>query len=216
MKIIDLTQTISSEMPVYPGTGQPTILQATSVEWEGFAEKLITFYSHTGTHIDAPCHILAGKKSLDKFGADKFVGEAMVIDVSVCPGGIIDETFVSRYEEEMTQVDFLLFYSGWDSKWGSEDYYRDFPVLTHEAAIWLTQRNLKGVGYDSISADPVSAQDLVNHKLLLGSDMIIIENLCNLDKLMGKNFTLVCLPLKIKDSDGSPARAVAMVKKHEN
>lgn len=216
MKIIDLTQTISSEMPVYPGTGQPLILQATSVEWEGFAEKLITFYSHTGTHIDAPSHIFAGKKSLDKFEADKFVGDAMVIDVSICPGGIIDENFIAQYEEELTQVDFLLFYSGWDSKWGSEDYYKDFPVLTHEATIWLTQRNLKGVGYDSISADPVSAQDLVNHKLLLGSDMVIIENLCNLDKLMGKFFTLVCLPLKIKDSDGSPARAMALVKKHEN
>ncbi|MCK9628624.1 MAG: cyclase family protein [Bacteroidales bacterium] len=216
MKIIDLTQTISSDMPVYPGTGQPLILQATSVEWEGFAEKLITFYSHTGTHIDAPSHVLAGKKSLDKFEADKFVGDAMVVDVSCCPGGVIDEVFIAKYEEELTQVDFLLFYSGWASKWGTEDYFKGFPVLTHEATIWLTQHRLKGVGFDSISADSVSAQELTNHKLFLGSNMIIIENLCNLDKLMGKIFTFICLPLKIKDSDGSPARAVAMVKNHEN
>ncbi|MPM73645.1 Kynurenine formamidase [bioreactor metagenome] len=140
----------------------------------------------------------------------------MVIDVSICPGGVIDEDFITKYEEELTQVDFLLFYSGWASKWGKEDYYKDFPVLTHEATIWLTQHRLKGVGYDSISADPVSAPDLTNHKLFLGSNMIIIENLCNLDKLIGKCFTLICLPLKIKDSDGSPARALAMVKNNEN
>ena len=67
MKVIDLTHIISAGMPVYPGTEGPKISQATTIEAEGFAEKLITMYSHTGTHMDAPGHIVAGARTLDQF-----------------------------------------------------------------------------------------------------------------------------------------------------
>lgn len=51
MRVIDLTHTIKEDMPVYPGTGTPKLLPANSYEENGFKETLVSFYSHTGTHV---------------------------------------------------------------------------------------------------------------------------------------------------------------------
>lgn len=82
LTVLDLTHTIAEGMPVYPGTEPPTLQQANTIEKDGFAEKRICMYSHTGTHIDAPAHMLGGAPSLDQLGAGQFVGTAMVIDVA--------------------------------------------------------------------------------------------------------------------------------------
>ena len=111
----------------------------------------------------------------------------------------------------ISEVEFVLFYSGWDIKWGRSEYFEGFPTLSPEAARYLCNLKLKGVGFDVISADPVASSDLPNHKLLLGNEIIIVENLCNLDKLPNKPLTFIALPLKIAESDGAPARAVGIV-----
>ena len=197
-------------MPVYPGTEQPHIKQATTIERDGFAEKLLTFYSHTGTHIDAPAHILSGNHSLDQFNTSKFIGNGLVIDVKNCNCGIINKEYLQKFETGIHGAEFILFYSGWADKWGSDEYFDNFPVLSSDAAKWLCTFSIKGVGYDCISADPVTASELPNHRILLGNDMVIIENLCNLQQLVGQEFLFSCLPLKIEDSDGSPVRAVGI------
>jgi len=211
MKIIDLTQTISSEMPVYPGTEPPVIKDATTIEKDGFAEKLLSFFSHTGTHIDAPGHILQGRNTLDMFSADKFVGKGLVIDVTKCTSEKIEKEILEKHSVEIESCDFVLFKTGWDKRWGNESYFVDFPVLSSEAASWLCNFIIKGIGFDCISADPVEASDLANHKIILNKDLIIIENLCSLDMLPGCFFLFSCLPLKIENSDGSPVRAVGIL-----
>ena len=80
MKVIDLTQLISETMPVYPGTEPPSLAVANTYEKDGFRETLISFYSHTGTHMDAPFHLFGDRTSLDSLPADQFVGKALVID----------------------------------------------------------------------------------------------------------------------------------------
>lgn len=65
MKIIDLTHTIAEGMPVYPGTEGPSLKQASSYEKDGFKETLMTMYSHTGTHMDAPAHLFAHRTTLE-------------------------------------------------------------------------------------------------------------------------------------------------------
>ena len=198
-------------MPVYPGTEPPVIKDATTIEKDGFAEKLLSFFSHTGTHIDAPGHILKGKNTLDKFSADKFVGKGLVIDVTECTSGKIEKDLLEKYSSEIEGCDFVLFKTGWDKKWGNESYFMDFPSLTSDAASWLCQFNIKGIGFDCISADSVIAADLPNHKIILNKNLIIIENLCNLEWLRGYSFLFSCLPLKIENSDGSPVRAVGIL-----
>lgn len=87
-----------------------------------------------------------------------------------------------------------------------------FPVLSKVACSWLINFELKGVGLDVISIDPVDdTLDLINHRIVLGKGMVIIENLTNLDLIGDELFTFSCLPLKIENADGSPVRAIAIL-----
>lgn len=211
MNVIDLTHFIAPDMPVYPGTEPPSVREATSIAADGFAEKLLTMYSHTGTHMDAPGHMLAGHHTLDQLPIDTFVGPGVVIDLSARLSGPITPQELVAYAGRLEHADFALFHTGWSLRWGRDDYYAEFPTLSEEAARWLCGFELKGVGFDCISVDPVGASPMVIHHILLGHDMVIIENLCGLDSLVGREFMFSCLPLKIPDSDGSPIRAVGIV-----
>ncbi len=211
LRVIDLTHTIESTMSVFPGTSTPVITQESTIERDNYAEKSLSFCSHTGTHIDAPSHIFENSCSLDKLTVDKFIGKAVVIDVSSCENELIGKELIDRNIRVISKVEFVLFYSGWDIKWGRSEYFEGFPTLSPEAAKYLCNFKLKGVGFDVISADPVVSSGLPNHKLLLGNGIIIVENLCNLDKLPNIPLTFITLPLKIAESDGAPARAVGIV-----
>lgn len=80
MKVIDLTHIIKENMPVYPGTDAPKFLPASSYEKDGFKETLLQMYTHTGTHMDPPAHLFAGRTTLDQFPIEQFIGKALVID----------------------------------------------------------------------------------------------------------------------------------------
>ena len=206
MKVYDLTHTIQNDMPVYPGTEQPKLTTACTIEAVGYRETLLHMFSHTGTHMDAPAHMLLDGAALDSYGADKFAGTAVVVD---CRGReSITLPLLQSYD--LSGVDFVLFCTGWDKKWGSPDYYEGFPCLTADAAAYLATLPLKGVGEDSISLDPCDSVDFPNHIALLGADFVNTENLTGLDALIGRRFTFVTLPLKFENSDGCSCRAIAM------
>ncbi len=209
MTIIDLSHIIFPDMPVYPGTEQPVLKTGCSIEEDGFLEKEITFYSHTGTHIDAPAHLIKDAKTLDQLSIDHFHGTALLLNVedhSHCTIDIIDlEPFVEQFRES----DFLLFHTGWSKHWGSVKYFRNYPVLSTEAAAWLAPFNFKGIGFDTISADIADSQDFPVHNGILQKGTIIIENLTNLSQIPDKQFTFSCFPLYFENADGSPVRAVA-------
>jgi len=209
MTIIDLSHTILPTMPVYPGTEPPVIRQANTIEQDGFAEKQISFYSHTGTHIDAPAHMLPGAATLDQLDVSQFVGNGWVVDVSTS-GPEIGRALLEAQVSHLEACEFVLFHTGWCHAWGQKSYFSGFPVLSQEAAHWLGHFGLKGAGFDAISADPVGA-DFTNHFELFRAGMIIIENLNGLEALLGKPFLFSCLPLKLDRGDGSPVRAIAMV-----
>ena len=211
MKIIDLTQTICETMPVYPGTEPPKLTVANTIEKDGFRETLISFYSHTGTHMDAPFHIYADRTSLDALPVAQFVGKALVIDCrDVGEGGVIGMEYIDKTLAD--EADFLLFHTGWDKYWGQKKYFGAYPVVSLEVCQYLLDSGKKGVGFDVIGIDPVSDGSLTRHKMLLSQrDIVIIENLTNLDQIGGGLFTFAALPLKYKDADGAPIRAVAII-----
>lgn len=208
-KIIDLTHTINEKMTVYPNTLKPSFEPSNKIERDGFAELKMTMATHTGTHIDAPCHLLKGEKALSDFPLDKFTGKAIVID---CEGknGIGLELLKSR-GNDINEVEFVLFRSGWSRKWEEKDYFGKFPVLTAEAAKWLSGLDLKAVGFDYVSADAMDSSELPNHRILLSNEILIIENLTGLDKLPETKFDFYAIPLKIENADGSPVRAFAEI-----
>lgn len=206
MKVYDLTHTIKNDMPVYPGTEQPQLTTACTIEEAGYRETLLHMFSHTGTHMDAPAHMLLDGAPLDSYDADKFTGTAVVVD---CRGEAdISLPLLKRYD--LDGVDFVLFCTGWDKKWGTPDYYEGFPCLTPDAAAYLATLSLKGVGEDSISLDLCGSVDFPNHITLLRADFVNTENLTGLDALIGRRFTFVTLPLKFENSDGCSCRAIAM------
>lgn len=209
--LIDLTHPIHEDMPVYPGTEQPVISTDCSIEQDGFLEKKITFYSHTGTHMDAPAHLIKGGKYLDQYDISRFYGSAIVVHLELNEDKSIDLGILNPVENQLKNTDFLLIHTGWSRYWGTDDYFANFPVLTPEAAEWMAGIGLKGIGFDVISADSADTRTYPIHKILLGSDMVIVENLANLDQLHEGAFEFSCFPLHFQQADGSPIRAVASI-----
>lgn len=211
MKLIDLTHPIAPNMPVYPGTEPPVFITGCSLEEAGFLEKKITFYSHTGTHIDAPAHLLKGHNTLDMLALDHFFGSALLLNFCNLTSKTIGVQELDPHQDTIRQVQFLLLHTGWSRYWGSEKYFIDYPVLSLEAANWLSRFDIKGFGLDTISADGADTKEYPVHKTLLQHNIIIIENLTNLATLPGNQFEFSCFPLSFADADGSPVRAVAYI-----
>ena len=209
MRVIDLTHTVKENMPVYPGTEQPKLTVANTYETDLFKETLITMFSHTGTHIDPPAHIFKNGATLDSFDVSQFVGKATVIDCKGLKDG--DEITLDMVDTEKSKdAEFLLFNLGWDEKWDSEEYFGNYPCLSDDALDYIIQGDFKGIGFDVIGLDPIGS--LYRHQKLFSKKKIInIENLKNLHLLIGEEFTLVCLPIKVENSDGAPCRAIAIL-----
>lgn len=211
MKVIDLTHTISETMPVYPGTEQPRLIPANSYERDGFKETLLCMYSHTGTHVDPPAHLFAGRTTLDAFPVSQFVGRAIVIDCRHIKEG--DSISMCEIEPRLAHAraaDYLLFNLGWDARWGTPEYYGNYPCIDDEVVDFILATNKKGIGFDVIGVDPIADAGLTRHKrLFAGHDIVNIENLTNLDKCGSEPFCFFALPLKWENADGAPIRAVA-------
>ncbi len=204
---IDLTHPLGNGMPVYPGTLEPDFRPNNTVATNGFAELKMTMCSHTGTHIDAPCHVFEGGRSLDEFSIDRFMGPACLIeapdDAALTLGNL------ESLAPQIARSRFVIFRTGWHRKWNSPAYFEGFPTLSPEAAEWLASLELCAVGIDAASIDKVADSHLPNHHILLAKEVLIIENLAHLDRLGERDFPFACIPLKVAQADGCPVRAFA-------
>jgi kynurenine formamidase len=212
MKIIDLTHTISEDMPVFPGTKPPRLDPANTYEKDGFKETLMTMYTHTGTHIDPPAHLFPGGATLDALPIGRFVGKAVMIDCTDVPaGGKITMAHIGKAGQNADAAEFLIFNTGWGKYWGQDEYFGDFPVMDEEVADYIKASGKKGLGIDLMSLDPIADVHLTTHRRLLeDSEIVVVENLKEPGRLGDGLFTFVALPLNHKDGDGSPVRAIAM------
>ena len=207
MKLIDLSQTMKNGMTVYQGIEKPEFNFLYNHGPNGFSGKRLNFFSHTGTHIDAPFHILKDGPTLDSFDLEQFRGKALSIDCSN-QGPIIEKDILVSFQDSLSFVDFVLLYTGHDQYWETDNYFTDYPVLSLEAAYFLTNFNLKGIGVDTISVDIPTSTEFQNHKILLRKNILIIENLKRLSINLSKISDFFCFPLPIDQADGSPVRAV--------
>lgn len=214
LRVIDLCRPIEDSMQVFPGDISPVVEEFAEMSDAGFRTKKITMSSHTGTHMDAPAHMLADGARLDELPNDTFFGFAVIVDVSGRAGREIESADLGLTKEEMAAADFLLLHTGFEDKMGSGAYLKDFPVLSQEAARRLTEAGLKGIGVDAISVDPVESEECPIHKIILGGGMVIMENLRGLRQLPFKvPFCLTALPLALKGADGAPVRVMAVLEK---
>lgn len=213
MKVIDLTQTIAEDMPVYPGTPAVRLKAANTHEQDGFRETRFSLTSHTGTHMDAPFHLFAERTTLDAMPPSQFIGRALVIAChDLAAGDMIGMERIEAVRDLADAADFLLFDTGWDRFWGQAAYFGEYPVISEEICRYALESGKKGLGFDTISIDPLADAALSRHKMLLSAaDILILENLTHLGEIGGGLFMLAALPLKYRLSDGAPARVLAIL-----
>jgi kynurenine formamidase len=208
MEVIDFTHPLHPGMPVFPGEPGPAFRNIAEMGNQGYRVKWLEMGSHSGTHMDAPAHLISDGKTLDQLPVSHFSGKATILAIPPDTRQISID-FVRQFAGSIGKADYILLNTGWSRHWGEESYFRDFPVLSEEAASWLVSHSLKGVGMDTISADPVESSALTIHRIILNAGMVIIENLCFPERSYPENLFFCCFPLKITEADGSPVRAMA-------
>ena len=198
MKVFDLSMDVDENTPVFPGDQKQELTQKAFIEKDGWNEKRLSFNSHFSTHIDAPLHMIDGGKSLSDFPVEYLTGEAICIDVH-------GQKTIESALEGVKANDIVFFYTG-KTEQPLENLYEDYPVLSRQTAEKLVETKVKIVGLDSWGPD---GEPFSIHKILLGRNILIVENLVNLAPLAGKRFECFILPLKIRGGDGAPCRVIA-------
>ncbi len=210
MKIIDLTQPMTNGMPVMEGIEPPQFRDLADVATDGFAMSQYTFVNHTGTHVDAPAHQIAGGASLDDIPLDQLVTHALTIDLSGREPGPVGPAELAGQLDQVRPGDLVLFRSDNALNWGTDAYWHGWCYPDALTARALIDRGVAGVGFDGPSADPVESDDYPLHQLWLGAGKIIIENLASLADVPAR-CCIVVAPLKVRGANGGPARVFALV-----
>ncbi|AEF96670.1 cyclase family protein [Methanotorris igneus Kol 5] len=187
--IIDLSHEVMDF--VYPGDPKFCI---STLKFENFMVSEIKMGSHISTHVDYPKHVGLDNDSV----VDVIVGEGFCVNI-----GNLEE-FLSK-SNYIRNIDVLLIYTSISSLWGREEYFeRGINIKDY-------LNDLLSLGIKAIGVDCASIGDYDVHKSLLLNGILIIENLTNLDILVNKSFFFIGLPLKIKNIDGVPIRAIAIL-----
>jgi len=207
MRIIDLSQTMEPGMPQYPGQPDASFTRISTVEHDGYQVTDFHAVVHVGTHCDAPAHFIAGGETMDHVPLDRFVGEAMVVDVPLTSERELGPSVLDGVD--VRAGDILLFRSGMPQQWGSETYLTTYPFIGEALAKKLVALGVKAIGLDFISPDPVESTTFIAHHTLLGNRLGIVENLRNLDALPTGRLFFSAAPIKVKGCDGGFARAFA-------
>lgn len=204
MKLIDLTHTFTDKMPAYPGDPDPSLTQAASIGKEGYTDHLLHTLMHVGTHMDAPLHMIEGGKKMDQISIDKFTGKGVLVDARGKKN--VDADLVENMHIEPGSIVLIL--TGQSSHYRTEKYFKDYPHLTEAFGRKMVELKVKIVGMDILSPDE---PEFPVHKILLGNEVLIIENLTNLDQLVGvKDFEVMAFPVKL-NADAAPVRVVAKI-----
>ena len=235
-KIIDLSHAYSNET-IYWVTAKEFKLETVfkGQTEKGFYYSANNFSSaeHGGTHIDAPIHFAKSGQSVDDIPITKLIGSAIKIDItskslndpdylitiddflkweedenSKIPDGsiILLETGFSKYYPDKVT------YMGTDERGENAIQKLHFPGLSQQAAQWLVENsNINAIGIDTPSIDHGQSEYFESHVILLSHDIPAFENLANLDTLPSTGFTIIALPMKIKNGSGAPLRIVAII-----
>jgi kynurenine formamidase len=201
MRAYDFTMVMDNFTPIFPGDKKQEIVQESTIAKDGWNDKRLSFNSHFSTHIDAPIHMVEGAKSLTDFPIERFMGEAIIIDVR-------GQSEINTADLSTVKAgDIVFFFTGQTDKAGSEDFFKNNPVITEAMAKKLIKKKVRIVGLDSYTPDNAP---FTVHKMLFRKDIMIVENLVGLKQLSGKRFMCYIMPLKIRDADGAPCRVVGI------
>ncbi len=212
MRPQDLTLTVSEKIPTFPGSPQPHFIRWAELKKDHYNLEVLFLSSHTGTHVDAPYHFVKNGKKIHQIEPRRFLSDAILIKISTKPNYGITKSDILKFEKNNGKIpngSTVVFSTGWNDRSKRKNFFKENPGLATSAARYLVSKKINMVGIDSPSIDVGKDSSFSSHHILLKNNVLILENLCNLNKIKSTKFKLVALPLKIQNATGSPVRAVA-------
>lgn len=221
-EVIDLTHEVHSEIPTWDltcGYSVKTLRDYHDCEGEfKFRSQSLDIRASAGTHIDSPAHCFEGANDVSQIPLEQLIVPCIVIDVSdrhderykVSRADI--EAFEHRHGKIHSGA-FVLIHTGWSRYWENPKKYCNdyvFPSVSKEAAEELLQRDIVGIGIDTLSPDCDEKGSFV-HAILLGAGKLIIENIKDIDQMPPTGGTLLIMPLKVKGAAESPIRLIGII-----
>ena len=130
MRVVDLSQALSPDTVMWPGAPAPTAEVILTVARDGFYNRRVSFMEHSGTHFDAPCHMLDGAIPLHAIDPGTLIRPAVVIDISAAIAGNADGTLslaqVRDFEASTGRIadgSIVLLRTGWEEfNWDAGRY----------------------------------------------------------------------------------------------
>jgi kynurenine formamidase len=203
---LDLSHSITSDMPCHDGDPQVSLRQCSTVSEKGHSNFVVTTGMHSGTHVDGPMHLTSSLARIAEIPLEKFTGTGYLVNV-------FGQKIIELSDQVLDHIlpgSIVLFYSGFDLYYNQKEYFLSYPVLSESTAMLLVKKKVKMIGIDSPSPD---YHPYTIHNILLTNNILILENLTNLSSLLPyREFEIMAFPLKIR-ADSSPVRVVARVTK---
>ena len=210
--IIDLSQSINSDIKLYPGSPNVSFLKWSKYSIDGYDSEAIFLSTHTGTHMDAPSHFIKGAEPIDIIDVNRFVmNNVHLLKIAKSSNQLITTEDIINSDTDIKENDSIVFSTGWEHNYNSDNYMSSNPGLSPEAATYLSNKKINAVAIDSPSIDSGIEQEFPVHQILLKNNVLIIENICNLTQIPKKILKLIAIPLKLQGATGSPIRALAII-----
>ncbi|PKM52351.1 MAG: cyclase [Firmicutes bacterium HGW-Firmicutes-7] len=202
MEIIDISMTISKDMIVYKNKEEkrPKIFESANFKENNHYESSLTINMHTGTHIDAPLHMIEGGNTMANYSIEDFISQAKVLDFTFVKECITEQDLKMK---DIQEDDYILLKTknSFDTNFNEK-----FIYLEESGAKYLERLNIKGVGIDALGIER-NQPNHETHKILLDQGVMILEGL-KLDQVQEGNYQLIVLPIKLLDVEAAPARAI--------
>jgi kynurenine formamidase len=226
MTVHDLTHTYSPGLPVFPAFEPVRIREKFTIARDGFFANEITFDEHTGTHVDAPIHFVAGGGTADRIAADRLFAPLAVISIEARAVKDAD-TLVTvddllaweKRHGRLPRGAFVAMHSGWDARIGDPERFLNqdmtgtmhAPGFSEQAARFLVrERDIVGAGVDTLSLDAAAADRFVAHLAFLGAGKYGVELMANLGVVPASGATIIVGGPKHEGASGGPARVFAL------
>ena len=208
MQFFDLSQPLFDDCPnchVHPAVRLPITADHPA---DGWRMEEFHMASHTGTHLDAPLHKIAGGQSIDQLPLESFCGKCRILDLTHLPAAHP----IGPAELEGAQAgEIVLLNTGWGHKRAKTDeWIHRSPYLAPYGAQWIVDHGIRAVGIDHFSIGGTGPDNTPTHEILLGNGVWVIEELCFRDgwREFTEGAEFMALPLLLPGFSGSPCRAV--------
>ncbi len=210
-KSLDLTMPFSERTIPVPGHPCPRLEPLTTLERDGVRNTMMTISIHTGTHIDAPSHFIEDGATIDEIPIERFRRPGVCLDLMELaqPGSpvTLENLEEAGFDPSEVRGTILMLATGWsDEAWQSERLYGANPYLAQDAASALAEASPSALGLDFAVDD---TKPWPNHTILLGAEVLLIENLMRLPELPRDGFEVTAYPLRLVGQNGGPTRVVA-------